>query len=113
MTARCYVAGHIAPRSQPARMTVRGQAVEPTRTPLGESIAAFLATDPEPCPVCGRYDCDCDEWPELMYTDPIEERPCIRCHRYNCNCAAQPFNVDPHGDLTWRDSLEINYEEEL
>ena len=50
MTARCYVAGHIAPRSQPRRMTVRGQTVQPTRTP----IVAMT-----PCEVCGGMTCDC------------------------------------------------------
>lgn len=99
MTTRYAVVGHIAPSSQPAAMTVRGAVVEPTRTP----IVARLT------PLGAAIDCDCDEWPELMYTDPIEENPCIRCHRYNCNCAAQPFNVDPHGDLTWRDSVEIPF----
>ena len=49
MTARCYVAGHIAPRSQPRRMTVRGQTVEPTRTPIVATV----------CEVCGGMVCDC------------------------------------------------------
>jgi len=26
----------------------------------------------QPCPVCDRYGCDCDEWHEIMFTDPIE-----------------------------------------
>ena len=51
MTARCYVAGHIAPRSQPAAMRVRGTVVEPTRTP----IVARL----DVCEVCGGTGCDC------------------------------------------------------
>jgi len=72
MTARCYVAGHIAPRSQPAAMTVRGAVVEPTRTPLGTALAELLASDVEPCPVCDKFACDCDEWHEIMFTDPIE-----------------------------------------
>ena len=115
MTALCVLAGTIAPRSQPAAMTVAGAVVEPTRvpivalTPLGAALAELLASGVEPCPVCGRVCCDCDEWPELTYTDPIEEPPCVRCHRYNCNCAAQSFNVDPHGDLSWRNSVDINY----
>lgn len=50
MTARCYVAGHIAPRSQPAAMTVRGAVVEPTRTPIVTLT---------PCDVCGGMTCDC------------------------------------------------------
>ena len=46
-------------------------------SPLGQAVAALatLATGIldgtiQPCPACGRFDCDCDEWPELMYTDP-------------------------------------------
>ena len=50
MTARCYIAGHIAPRSRPARMTVRGQTVQPTRTPIVQLT---------PCDVCGGMMCDC------------------------------------------------------
>jgi hypothetical protein len=98
MTARCYVAGHIAPRSQPARMTVRGVVVEPTRTPivttltpLGRDVQAFCEAwqrgDVEPCPVCGRIACDCDEWHELMNTDPTDP--------------------DPHGDLRALQAMEI------
>lgn len=50
MTARCYVLGTIAPRSQPAAMRVRGAVVTPTRTP----IVALT-----PCEVCGGTGCDC------------------------------------------------------
>lgn len=97
MTARCYVAGRIAPRSQPARMTVRGQTVQPTRTPivtltpLGRDVQALcdaiLRGDVEPCPVCDRIACDCDEWAELMNTDPTDP--------------------DPHGDLRALQAMEI------
>lgn len=43
---------------------------------LGQAVAALATAIADgtiqPCPVCDRYgfDCDCDEWPELMYTDP-------------------------------------------
>lgn len=98
MTARLLVLGTIAPRSQPARMTVRGEVVQPTRTPivltqLGRDVAALcdaiLRGDVEPCPVCDRYACDCDEWHELMNTDPTDP--------------------DPHGDLRALSELEIPY----
>ena len=43
---------------------------------LGEAIRAacggILSGAIQPCPVCGRFDCDHDEWPELMHTDPID-----------------------------------------
>ena len=43
-------------------------------SPLGQAVAALatgiLDGTIQPCPACGRFDCDCDEWPELMYTDP-------------------------------------------
>ena len=79
MTARCYVAGHIAPRSQPARMTVRGAAVEPTRTPIVAGVKERMQTSTvfindngrfvrctgptyrlsDVCEWCGMEDCDC------------------------------------------------------
>jgi hypothetical protein len=41
---------------------------------LGQAVAALATAITngaiEPCPVCNRFDCDCGEWPELMYTDP-------------------------------------------
>jgi hypothetical protein len=39
--------------------------------------------DIDPCP-CGRPDCDRDEWHEIM-------------------------NADPHGDVSWRESVEVSY----
>ena len=87
MTALYAICGHIAPRSQPAAMTVRGQTVQPTRTPLGTALAELLASGVEPCPVCLRYACDCDEWHELMNTDPTDP--------------------DPHGDLRALQAMEI------
>jgi hypothetical protein len=94
MTARYAIRGTIAPRSQPRRMTVAGAVVEPTRTPivaqltpLGAALAELLASGVEPCPVCNRYGCDCDEWHEIMFTDPM--------------------NPDPHGDLRALQAMEI------
>lgn len=80
MTARCALAGTIAPRSQPAAMRVGGQTVQPTRepiaqlTPLGAALADLLASGVEPCPVCNRYACDCDEWGEIMAGIDAAER---------------------------------------
>lgn len=104
-------AGIITPSSVFVRQGGRMVRLPITRTPLVAQVALaeLLASGVEPCPVCDRYGCDCDEWHELMHTDPCEEPPCVRCHRYNCNCAAQPFNVDPHGDLTWRESEEVPF----
>jgi hypothetical protein len=39
--------------------------VQPTRTP----IVATLTPEPETCPVCGKVDCDLDEWHDLMHCD--------------------------------------------
>ena len=94
MATRCVIAGSIAPRSQPAAMRVRGVVVAPTRTPivagltpLGAALADLLASGVEPCPVCNRYACDCDEWAELMNTNPLDP--------------------DPHGDLRALQAMEI------
>jgi len=87
MTARCVLAGTVAPRSQPAALRVRGVPVQPTRTPLGAALADLLASGVEPCPVCDRYGCDCGEWAELMNTDPTDP--------------------DPHGDLRALQAMEI------
>ena len=66
MTARCVIAGSIAPRSQPAAMRVRGVVVAPTRTPIVHVI---------PCPHCGvRFGCDCLDWLEwMLLATPREE----------------------------------------
>lgn len=45
---------------------------------------APLEREPEPCAVCGRMHCDCDEWYHWM-------------------------NSDPHGDLSWRDDEELEF----
>ena len=96
MTARCYVAGHIAPRSQPRRMTVRGAVVEPTRTPIvaltllgaavREACAAVLAGELKPCQWCGSIaPCDCLLWHGAMLLQ----------------------DADPHGDLRALQAMEI------
>ncbi len=81
MTARCALVGTIAPSSQPAAVRVRGVPVVPTRTPiaaqltpLGVALADLLASGVEPCPVCNRYACDCDEWHEIMNGIDAAER---------------------------------------
>lgn len=42
---------------------------------LGQTVAALAKAIADgtiqPCPVCNRYGCDCDEWHEIMFTDPI------------------------------------------
>ena len=83
MTARYALVGTIAPRSQPARITVRGVPVAPTRTPivqlspLGAAVRTLcdgiLRGDVEPC-ACGRFACDCDEWGEIMAGIDAAER---------------------------------------
>ena len=61
----------------------------PTLTPLGAALAELLASGVEPCPVCDRYSCDCDEWHEIMFTDPTDP--------------------DPHGDLRALQAMELPY----
>jgi hypothetical protein len=60
-------------------------------TPLGRDVLAFCEAwqrgEVEPCPVCGRLDCDADEWGEIMRTSP--------------------FDPDPHGDLSVLQSMDI------
>jgi len=56
-------------------------------SPLGAAIADLLASGVEPCPVCDKFACDCDEWHEIMFTDPM--------------------NPDPHGDLRALQAMEI------
>lgn len=45
-----------------------------TRTPLGHAVAALIARIDagavQPCPNCGRFDCGCWEWVELMTAPP-------------------------------------------
>lgn len=98
MTARCVITGTVAPRSQPARITVRGVPVAPTRTPIvqltplgaavREACAALLAGELKPCQWCGSIaPCDCLWWHEYMLLQ----------------------DADPHGDLTWRESEEVPF----
>lgn len=98
MTARCVIAGHIAPRSQPARITVRGVPVQPTRTPIvqltplgvavREACVAVLAGELQPCRWCGSIaPCDCLRWHEYMLLQ----------------------DADPHGDLSQYQDEEIPY----
>ena len=44
------------------------------RTPLGRAVALLIARIDagavQPCPNCGRFDCGCWEWVELMTAPP-------------------------------------------
>ena len=64
-----------------------------THTALGAAVAAVIAAidagEVLPCQHCGRFDCECWEWAELMNAPEPE--------------------ADPHGDLSWRESTEINF----
>jgi hypothetical protein len=48
--------------------------LQPTRTPLGVALADLLASGVEPCPVCEKFACDCDEWHEIMNGIDAAER---------------------------------------
>jgi hypothetical protein len=67
MPRRSYAATRLT------RLPASTDATQPV-SQLGQAVAALATAitngEIQPCPVCGRFDCDCDEWPELMYTDP-------------------------------------------
>ena len=67
MARRSYTATRLT------RLPASTDATQPV-SQLGRAVAALatgiLDGTIQPCPACGRFDCDCDEWPELMYTDP-------------------------------------------
>ena len=71
MARRSYAATRLTRLPVPAATN----AAQPVG-PLGQAVAALataIADDTiQPCPVCNRYGCDCDEWHEIMFTDPIE-----------------------------------------
>ena len=71
MARRSYTATRLTRIPAPAATN----AAQPV-SPVGQALAALATaiTDHEiqPCPVCNRYGCDCDEWHEIMFTDPIE-----------------------------------------
>jgi len=54
----------------PAPAPTVAQPVSPLGQALQTTCEAIARHEIEPCPVCGRFDCDHDEWAELMYTDP-------------------------------------------
>ena len=78
----CYTYRRNWRRTQPTRTPIVAGL-----TPLGAALADLLASGVEPCPVCNRYACDCDEWAELMNTNPLDP--------------------DPHGDLRALQAMEI------
>jgi hypothetical protein len=70
MRRRSYTAARLAGIPAPT------PAVAQPVSPLGQALAALATAIADgtiqPCPVCGRFDCDHDEWHEIMFTDPIE-----------------------------------------
>ena len=71
MARRSYAATRLTRLPVPAATN----AAQPVG-PLGQAVAALATAIADgtiqPCPVCGRFDCDHDEWHEIMFTDPIE-----------------------------------------
>lgn len=69
MRRRSYTAARLT--SIPAPVPTTAQPV----SQLGQTVAALATAidhrEIEPCPVCGHFACDCDEWHEVMHTDPI------------------------------------------
>ena len=68
MRRRSYTAARLA--GIPAPTPAVSQPVSPLGQALQTTCEAIARHEIEPCPVCGRFDCDHDEWAELMYTDP-------------------------------------------
>ncbi len=91
MSHHVAVCGVATPDGLYARCGDGWRKLEPTRTPIVQltplGLAVREACDTEPCPVCGRFACDCDEWHEIMHTDPTDP--------------------DPHGDLRALQAMEI------
>ena len=69
MPRRSYAATRLT------RLPASTDATQPV-SQLGRAVAALATAitngEIQPCPVCDRYgcDCDCDEWHEIMFTDP-------------------------------------------
>ena len=67
MARRSYAAIHLT------RLPASTDAAQPV-SQLGQAVAALatgiLDGTIQPCPACGRFDCDHDEWHEIMFTDP-------------------------------------------
>lgn len=91
--SRLVVAGYASPDGLYVRQGDGFRKLQPTLTPLGAAVRelcdAILRGEVEPCPVCNRYACDCDEWHELMHTDPLDP--------------------DPHGDLRALQAMELPF----
>ena len=66
MARRSYTATRLTSIPAPAA----AQPVSPLGQALQTTCEAIARHEIEPCPVCGRFDCDHGEWAELMYTDP-------------------------------------------
>jgi hypothetical protein len=86
-------------------------------TPLGRDVAALVVTfNPQtvegefvPCRFCGKEICECPDWIEFMTTDPMR---CQLCGGVDCTCVqdmAAMREADPHGDVSWRESVEVTY----
>jgi len=99
MSHHLAVSGLVTPTGLYARCADGWRKLEPTRTPivaqltpLGVAVRqacdAILRGDVEPC-ACGKFACDCDEWHEIMFTDPTDP--------------------DPHGDLRALQAMELPY----
>lgn len=79
MSHHVAVCGVATPTGLYARCGDGWRKLEPTRTPIVAQLtplglAVREACDTEPCPVCGRYACDCDEWHEIMNGIDAAER---------------------------------------
>ncbi len=68
MRRRSYTAARLT--GIPAPTPAAAQPVSPLGQALQAACEAIARHEIEPCPVCGRFDCDHGEWAELMYTDP-------------------------------------------
>ena len=67
-----------------AQFNLAGELPREVSNAVRDLCDAILRGEVEFCPVCNRLNCDCDEWHELM-------------------------NSDPHGDLSASSELEIPY----
>ena len=52
-----------------AQFNLAGELPREVANGLRDLCDAILRGEVEPCPVCGRFDCDMDEWHDLMHCD--------------------------------------------